>query len=156
MLFPNADTLSRRAQKYTYGTRGTPTTDALATGYELAGRVSGHHHGALRSGSRHNPAARLSVFGDHVLIVNSVYHPDRNFADTMLKRLGVEVEYYDPTIGGGIAALLKPNTRVVFTESPGSNTFEMQDIPAIAEAEGRRRGGYDGQHLGHAALFPPA
>ncbi|TIP92185.1 MAG: cystathionine beta-lyase, partial [Mesorhizobium sp.] len=70
--------------------------------------------------------------GDHVLIVDSVYHPTRNFADTMLKRLGVEVEYYDPDVGAGIAALIKPNTRVVFTESPASNTFEVQDIPAIA------------------------
>ena len=52
----------------------------------------------------------------------------------MLKRLGVEVEYYDPLVGAGIAALMKPNTKVVFTESPGSNTFEMQDIPAIAKA----------------------
>ena len=72
--------------------------------------------------------------GDHVLIVNSVYHPTRHFADTMLRRLGVEVEYYDPAVGAGISALMKPNTRVVFTESPGSNTFEMQDIPAIAKA----------------------
>ncbi len=52
----------------------------------------------------------------------------------MLKRLGVEVEYYDPHVGAGIAALIRPNTRVVFTESPASNTFEMQDIPAIAKA----------------------
>ena len=72
--------------------------------------------------------------GDHLLIVDSVYHPTRNFADTMLKRLGVEVEYYDPHVGAGIAALMKPNTKVVFTESPGSNTFEIQDIPAIAKA----------------------
>ena len=72
--------------------------------------------------------------GDHVLIVDSVYPPTRNFANTMLKRLGVEVEYYDPHVGAGIAALMKPNTKVVFTESPGSNTFEMQDIPAIAKA----------------------
>jgi cystathionine beta-lyase len=72
--------------------------------------------------------------GDHVLIVDSVYSPTRNFADTMLKRLGISVDYYDPEIGAGIAALIKPNTKVVFTESPGSNTFEMQDIPAIAAA----------------------
>ncbi|TIV91930.1 MAG: cystathionine beta-lyase, partial [Mesorhizobium sp.] len=56
------------------------------------------------------------------------------FADTMLKRLGVEIEYYDPRIGAGIASLIKPNTKVVFTESPGSNTYEVQDIPAIVKA----------------------
>ena len=72
--------------------------------------------------------------GDHLLIVDSVYHPTRNFADTMLKRLGVTTEYYDPAIGAGIADLMRPETKVVFTESPGSNTFEMQDIPAIAKA----------------------
>ena len=74
--------------------------------------------------------------GDHLLLVDSVYHPTRNFSDTVLARLGVEVEYYDADVGAGIAALIKPNTRVVFTESPGSNTFEMQDIPAIAAAGG--------------------
>src|SRR5690606_27775333 len=62
------------------------------------------------------------------------YHPTRHFADTMLSRMGVEVTYYDPLAGAGIAALMRPDTRVVFTESPGSNTFEIQDIPAIAEA----------------------
>ncbi|MBU2190360.1 MAG: cystathionine beta-lyase, partial [Alphaproteobacteria bacterium] len=72
--------------------------------------------------------------GDHVLIVDSVYHPTRRFADGMLKRLGVEVAYYDPHVGAGIAGLMRPNTKVVLTESPGSNTFEIQDIPAIAKA----------------------
>jgi cystathionine beta-lyase len=72
--------------------------------------------------------------GDHVLITDSVYRPTRHFADTMLKRLGIEIEYYDPHIGAGIATLIRKNTRVVFTESPASNTFEMQDIPAIAAA----------------------
>jgi len=72
--------------------------------------------------------------GDHALIVDSVYNPTRRFADTLLKRLGVEIGYYDPLVGAGIGELMKPNTKVVFTESPGSNTFEMQDIPAITAA----------------------
>ncbi|TGS51691.1 cystathionine beta-lyase, partial [Mesorhizobium sp. M3A.F.Ca.ET.201.01.1.1] len=72
------------------------------------------------------PLVTFVSAGDHLLIVDSVYHPTRNFADTMLKRLGVEIEYYDPRIGAGIAALIKPNTKVVFTESPGSNTYEVQ------------------------------
>lgn len=80
------------------------------------------------------PLLAFAEAGSHVLVTDSVYHPTRHFADTMLTRLGVEVEYYDPHIGGGIPALLRSNTRIVFTESPASNTFEVQDIPAIAKA----------------------
>jgi cystathionine beta-lyase len=69
-----------------------------------------------------------------VLVTDSVYRPTRNFCDSMLGRLGVEVTYYDPLIGEGISALFKPNTKAVWTESPGSQTFEMQDIPAIVGA----------------------
>jgi cystathionine beta-lyase len=73
--------------------------------------------------------------GDHCLMPDSVYGPGRKFADTMLKRMGVETDYYDPGVDeAGMAALLKPNTRVVYTESPGSHSFEVQDIPAIARA----------------------
>jgi cystathionine beta-lyase len=72
--------------------------------------------------------------GDHILVSDSVYRPTRRFCDNVLKRLGVTTTYYDPVIAGGIAALLTDKTRVVFTESPGSQTFEVQDIPAIAEA----------------------
>jgi len=133
VLFPNAATLASRQQKYTYGTRGTPTTDALAMAIdELEGSA----------GTIIVPSGLMAVVvpllaflsaGDHLLIVDSVYHPTRNFANSMLKRFGVEVEYYDPHIGAGLASLMKPNTKVVFTESPGSNTFEVQDIPAIVE-----------------------
>ncbi|MFA7604885.1 MAG: cystathionine beta-lyase, partial [Novosphingobium sp.] len=72
--------------------------------------------------------------GDHVLITDSVYHPTRRFANTVLARMGVEVAYYDPLAGAGIAGLMQANTKVVFTESPASDTFEIQDIPAIARA----------------------
>ena len=77
--------------------------------------------------------------GGHILIGDSVYQPTRRFANRVLKRLGVDIEYYDPLIGGGIASLLRPETKLVFTESPGSQTFEMQDIPAICNAA-RERG----------------
>jgi cystathionine beta-lyase len=69
-----------------------------------------------------------------MLMVDSVYQPTRKFCDTILTRLGVATTYYDPLVGAGIADLIQPNTRVVFTESPGSLTFEMQDIGAIAKA----------------------
>ena len=93
--------------------------------------------------------------GDHLLMVDSCYGPTRHFCDKTLKRFGIETTYYDPLIGGGIAALFKPNTRAVFCESPGSLTFEVQDIPAIAARRAcARRLGADGQYLGDAALFP--
>ncbi|KZS00391.1 putative Cystathionine gamma-lyase, partial [Daphnia magna] len=72
--------------------------------------------------------------GDHVLVADTVYGPCRIFCDRVLKRFGVEVTFYDPLIGAGIAELIRPNTKVVYCESPGSLTFEIQDIPAIAAA----------------------
>jgi cystathionine beta-lyase len=134
VLFPDAKTMSERSQRYTYGTRGTPTTDALTDAVnELEGSAGTI---VVPSGLAAVTVPLLSFLGagDHLLIVDSVYGPTRHFADKMLTRLGVEVEYYEPRIGAGIAALLKANTKVVFTESPGSNTFEVQDIPAIAKA----------------------
>jgi cystathionine beta-lyase len=70
--------------------------------------------------------------GDHILVTDSVYRPTRNFCDGLFKRMGVATTYYDPLIGDGIRDLFRPNTRAVFTEAPGSQSFEMQDIPAIA------------------------
>ncbi len=134
VLYPDAATMAGRAQKYTYGTRGTPTTDALCHAIdELEGSAGTI---AVPSGLAAVTIPLLGFLsaGDHILITDSVYHPTRHFADTMLKRLGVEVDYYDPHVGAGIAALIKGNTKVVFTESPASNTFEIQDIPAIVEA----------------------
>jgi cysteine-S-conjugate beta-lyase len=72
--------------------------------------------------------------GDHLLVTDSVYSPTRRFCDTTLKRFGVDVEYYDPLVGAGISGLMKPNTRLILTESPASGTFEIQDIPAIVTA----------------------
>ncbi|MGQ3295383.1 MAG: aminotransferase class V-fold PLP-dependent enzyme, partial [Shinella sp.] len=132
VLFPNAATMESRAQKYTYGTRGTPTTDALCDAIDELEGSAGTILVPSGLAAVTVPFLAYLSAGDHALIVDSVYHPTRHFCDTMLKRLGVTVEYYDPMIGAGIAALIKPNTRLVHTEAPGSNTFEMQDIPAIA------------------------
>ncbi len=133
VLFPDARTMETRAQRYTYGTRGTPTSDALNAAFDelegSAGTVlvpSGLMAVVL-------PLMAFASAGDHVLITDSVYSPTRAFADQMLSRFGVEVQYYDPRIGAGIAALMRANTTVVFTESPASNPFEIQDIPAIAK-----------------------
>jgi len=117
-----------------YGRFGTPTTFALEEAVaELEG---GHRAIATSSGLAAITGALMAVLkaGDHLLMTDSTYFPTRKFCDTVLKGLGIETSYYDPTLGAGIAALFKPNTRVVFTESPGSLTFDVQDIPAIAKA----------------------
>jgi cystathionine beta-lyase len=138
VLFPDAATMATRSQKYTYGTRGTPTMDALAAAMnELEGSAGTI---IVPSGLMAVAAPLLGFLssGDHLLIVDSVYHPTRKFVDTMLGRFGVEVQYYDPNIGAGISALMRQNTRVVLAESPGSNTFEVQDIPAIVKSTHER------------------
>lgn len=134
VLFKNAASMWGRDQKYTYGTKGTPTTDALADAVNELEGSAGTIMVPSGLAAVTIPLLAFLSAGDHVLIVDSVYHPTRKFADSMLARLGVEVQYYDPHIGADIAALMKPNTKVVHTESPCSNTFEMQDIPAIAKA----------------------
>jgi len=121
-------------QRISYGRHGTPTTRSLEDA--VAQLEGGYRAVALPSGLAAIVAA-LSAFvksGDHLLVVDTAYGPARNFCNLRLKPNGVEVEYYDPFVGAGIAKLIRPNTRAVFCESPGSLTFEMQDIPAIARA----------------------
>lgn len=132
VLFPDARTMETRGQKYTYGTRGTPTTDALCEAIDALEGSAGTILVPSGLAAVTVPFLAFLSAGDHALIVDSVYFPTRHFCDTMLKRLGVSVDYYDPMIGTGIESLIKPNTRLVHTEAPGSNTFEMQDISAIA------------------------
>ena len=137
VLFPDYDSYATRNQKYIYGTHGTPTTDALADALNELEGAAGTVLAPSGLAAITVPLLGFVSAGDHILIVDSVYFPTRQFADTMLRRLGVEVEYYDPLIGADIETLIKPNTSVIFTESPGSSTFEIQDIPAIAEAAHR-------------------
>ena len=114
-----------------YGRYGTPTTMAFEEA--VAAFEGGERTVATPSGLAAITSALLAFLsaGDHVLITDSVYFPTRKFALDMLKRLGVETTFYDPAIGAGIADLIRPNTRVLFLESPGSLTFEVQDIPAM-------------------------
>jgi cystathionine beta-lyase len=132
VLFPDAATIRTENQKYTYGTHGTPTTDALCEAIDQLEGSAGTL--LLPSGLASVTLPFLAALsaGDHMLMVDSVYAPARRFAETMLKRLGVETEYFDPAIGDGIASMIRPNTRLVHLEAPGSNTFEMVDIGAIA------------------------
>ncbi|MGH6809341.1 MAG: cystathionine beta-lyase [Ensifer adhaerens] len=137
VLFPNAKAMEGHDQKYTYGTRGTPTTDALCEAInELEGAAGTI---LVPSGLAAVTLTFLALLspGDHALIVDSVYGNVRHFCDTMLVRFGIEVEYYDPNIGAAIETHFKPNTKLVHLEAPGSNTFEMQDVPAITAAAHR-------------------
>lgn len=132
VLFPTVEALTSHAQPYTYGRRGTPTTRALE---EALAKLEGGAKTKLTASGYQAVTTAILAFaesGDHILMVDSVYQPTRQFCDVMLTRLGVETTYYDPLAGGRIADLIRPNTRLIFTESPGSQTFEMQDIPSIA------------------------
>ena len=135
VLVPTMEALlNRGTAKVRYGRRGTPTTFAL----EEAVSALEHAHGTILAPSGLAAIAMtlsaLVETGDHILITDSTYAPTRNFANNILAKLGIEAEYFDPLIGAGIGALIRDNTRLVWTECPGSQTFEMQDIPAIVAA----------------------
>ena len=130
ILYPDMAALKAGKQPYTYGRRGTPTTRSFeAAVTELEGAANTV---TVPSGLNANALAILSVCsaGDHLLMVDTAYEPTRHFCERTLKRFGVETSYYAPA--ADIAPLLRPNTKAVFCESPGSLTFEVQDIPAIA------------------------
>jgi len=144
ILYDNiADLKARGASthdKLYYGRRGTPTVWALADA--LTGLEPGAEGTLLYpSGVAANSAGLLAVLspGDHLLMVDSAYEPTRAFCNGMLARMGVRTTYYDPLIGAGIEALIEPTTKLIFLESPGSLTFEVQDVPAIT-AIARARG----------------
>jgi cysteine-S-conjugate beta-lyase len=140
LLYPTAEDQVAHRARYNYGRRGTPTSEALENALrEIEGDACAGV-ALLPSGLAAISAALLATAraGDHVLIPDSVYRPTRNFCNGVFKRLGVETTYYDPLIGADIARLFKSNTRVVFVEAPGSQSFEMQDIPAIAKTAHER------------------
>jgi len=118
----------------TYGRSGTPTTFAFEEA--ITALHKGHRTVTYPSGLAAIAGTLMSLLesGDHLLMVDTTYSPTRNrLCGWALKRAGVETTYYDPAIGAGIRDLIRPNTKVVYMESPGSITFEMQDVPAIAE-----------------------
>ena len=135
VLYPTAEDQVAHRSRYQYGRRGTPTSEALENALaELEGPGCAGV-ALLPSGLAAISTALLSVVsaGDHILVSDSAYRPTRTFCDSVLKRLGVETTYFDPLLNAKIAGLFKPNTRAVFVEAPGSQSFEMQDIPAIAQ-----------------------
>jgi len=132
ILYPDLASLDAGKGPYTYGRRGTPTHRSLEDALtELEG---GARTLLCPSGLNAIALAITSVcgVGDHLLMVDSCYEPTRKLCDRTLKRFGIETTYYDPLIGSSIAQLMRPNTKAIFCESPGSLTFEIQDIPAIA------------------------
>lgn len=139
VLFPTTADLTNRTREFPYGRHGTPTTKALAGA--VAALEGGARAWVAPSGLSAISAVLLafSEAGGHVLMTDNVYYPSRRTADRLLARLGMTVTYFDPLIGDGIASLITDRTRLVLAESPGSQTFEMHDIPAIAAAA-RARG----------------
>jgi cystathionine beta-lyase len=137
VLFPTVELLERGEthpfEGMRYGRIGTPTSKA----FEDAVTALEDGYGAVVSSSGLGSCcAALLAFlkaGDHVLLTDSVYGPTRTFAAKVLGGYGVEAEFFDPEIGAAIKALFRPNTKVVFLESPGSWSFEVQDVPAITE-----------------------
>ena len=136
ILYDNIADLKGRGHathdKLYYGRRGTPTVWALA---DALTEMEPGAEGTLLypSGVAANSAGLLALLspGDHLLMVDSAYEPTRAFCNGMLARLGVETSYYDPLAGAGVDDLIRPETKLIFLESPGSLTFEVQDIPAI-------------------------
>jgi cystathionine beta-lyase len=133
VLYENLAQLEAADAPYIYGRLGTPTSRSLE---DAATALEGGSRSVLcPSGLSAITTAILAVCnaGDHLLVTDSCYGPTRSFCDKALRRLGIETSYYDPRIAGEIARLFRPNTKAVFCESPGSLTFEVQDVPAIIE-----------------------
>ena len=131
VTFPDVETLKTRNQTYQYGRRGTPTSRAIETA--IAELEGGFNCKVASSGLAAVTIALLAFLkaGDHLLMVDTVYSPVRDLCDKLLKGLGIETTYYDPLVGEKLRSLIKPNTKVVYLECPGSQTMEMQDVPLL-------------------------
>ena len=134
VLSPTVADLEGHTGRYTYGRRGNPTVESLEAALT---RIEGGAGVVLTpSGLSAVSIALLATLkaGDHLLMVDSAYQPTRRICDEVLPRYGIETTYYDPLVGGDIAGLIRPDTRAIFMESPGSQSFEIQDVPAIVAA----------------------
>ena len=140
VLYPTADDLHAHRGEFQYGRHGTPTTRALQDALMALEGPQCAGVGLVPSGLSAISTALLSVLkaGDHILICDNAYRPTRNFCNGLLARYGVEATYFDPMIGAGIVSHFRSNTRAVMVEAPGSQSFEMPDIPAIAAAAHQR------------------
>jgi cysteine-S-conjugate beta-lyase len=136
VLYPTADDLHAHRGEFQYGRRGTPTTKALQQALMALEGPQCAGVGLAPSGLSAISTTLLAVMkaGDHLLVCDNAYRPTRNFCNGLLARYDVETTYFDPAIGADIGELFKPNTKAVVIEAPGSQSFEMPDIPAIASA----------------------
>ena len=140
VLYPTAEDLHAHRGEYQYGRRGTPTTKALQEALMALEGPQCAGVGIAPSGLSAITTTLLAVLkaGDHLLVCDNAYRPTRNFCEGLLAGYGVETTYFDPLIGADVAELFKPNTKAILLEAPGSQSFEMPDIPAIAAvAHGR-------------------
>lgn len=139
VLSPTVADLEGHTGRYSYGRRGNPTVEGLEQA--LTALEGGAGVVVTPSGLSAVGIALLSVVkaGDHLLVVDTAYQPTRRICNEQLKRFGIETTYYDPLVGAGIESLIRPNTRAIFLESPGSQSFEIQDVPAIVDVA-RARG----------------
>src|SRR5262245_7099667 len=128
VLYPSAEDFLARRARYLYGRRGTPTSEEVERAMRELEVPDCSGVSLLPSVLAAISTALLAVLnaGDHLLVTDSAYQPTRRFCDSVLRRNGIETTYYDPLIGGGIAALMRSNTRAVFVEAPGSLSFEVQ------------------------------
>ncbi len=133
VIFDTVEDLQSGRARYHYGTEGTPTISHLENAWS---EISGAAGTVLSPSGLGAVALALMATlksGDHLLMTDSVYRPTREFCRDFLERFGVEVTYYDPMVGAGITQLIKENTSTIFLEAPGSQSFEVQDVPAITE-----------------------
>lgn len=134
VAFPDVETMATRNQRYGYGRWGNPTNDALCEAITALEQAEGTV--LCPSGLSACTTAILAICGagDHILVPDNVYAPVRRMCETSGRRFGISTTYYNPAIGSAISDLFRPETRAVFTEAPGSLTFEVSDIRAIANA----------------------
>jgi cystathionine beta-lyase len=140
VLYPTAEDLHAHRGEFQYGRRGTPTTKALQEALMALEGPQCAGVGLAPSGLSAITTTLLAVLkaGDHLLVCDNAYRPTRNFCDGLLAGYGIETTYFDPLIGAGVTELFKRNTKAILIEAPGSQSFEMPDLPAIATvAHGR-------------------
>ncbi|MGC9402837.1 cystathionine beta-lyase [Vibrio genomosp. F10] len=128
----NAATLNRANKTLFYGRRGTNTHFAFQDAMTKLEGGAGCALYPCGTAAISNAILSFVETGDHILMVDTCYEPTRDFCNTIMKKMGVETTYYNPLVGEGIRDLIKPNTKILFTESPGSVTMEIQDIPTLS------------------------
>ncbi len=139
VIYKTMDDLENRRARFSYGTAGSPTIANLEDAWTQLCGAAGTVLSPSGLGAVTLALLSTTKAGDHILMPDSVYRPTRNFCNGMLARYNVATTYYDPMLGSGIEALVQPNTSTIFLEAPGSQTLEVQDVPAIV-AVARKHG----------------